>query len=182
MSWPTGTWFYGAYTGESVVYDRSHRLFDFRYSADTVPMNCPASTFPPPPCAPPEPSTAWVRVRATRGGGAVIVSRLTSVSASTIRTARTTELRVYTQQSGTSSPRPPALVGKLPDGRPWSSAGIGWSRVAGGENWATYQATLGLRAAPVAYSLDYPLSRVVFFPSPPPDQMVRIFGTKRLLP
>lgn len=183
MNWPTGSWLFGTNTGEAVLFADSGRAFDVRYAADQTAMDCPpVATFPPPICAPPEPSAAWVRVRARPGGGVVIVSRLTKPTAATIEKERSTNVFVYTEQSGESSPAPPPLVGTLPDGRPWSSANARWTKVRAGREWAIYQARFSPTAAPVAYSLDYPLSKVNFWPLPPPDQDVRIFGVKDLLP
>jgi hypothetical protein len=57
-----------------------------------------------------------------------------------------------------------------------------WLRLRAGSGWALYTATMSQSAAPVAYSLDYPLSPINFNAPETPDQLVRIYGVKHLLP
>ena len=185
MNWLTGTWAFGDATGTAYLLRRSSRLYDVRPQADQTPLNCrPAKpVFPPRLCAPPEATSAWVRVRAQPGGGVVIVSRLPGrQTPASIRTAPVTSLYVYVKQSGQSPPSPPGLIGHLRSGRRWWSIGTRWQRVAATGDWAIYMAMFSPRAAPVAYSINYPLSQVNFLPPPPPEQQVRIFGVKHLLP
>jgi hypothetical protein len=89
---------------------------------------------------------------------------------------------VYTNQSGEGTPPPPALVGVLRNGGPWSSRVLEWQRARAGGGWAIYQAAINPSRAPVAYSLNWSGQRIDFLSLLPPEQLVRLFGVKQLLP
>jgi len=73
------------------------------------------------------------------------------------------------------------LISSTPSGRPWDSEGLAWRRVADGGGWALYTARV-TGAAPVASLLDDAIAQVDFTSPGTPDQIVRIYGTKSLLP
>jgi hypothetical protein len=54
--------------------------------------------------------------------------------------------------------------------------------VSGGDGWAIYTARIEGRQPPIASTLDDPNGRLDFTNLGPPDQIVRVYGTKRLLP
>jgi hypothetical protein len=183
MDWPTGDWSIVPGAAEAILYSDSGRIYDVRPDADQQAINCPAGPyFPPPFCAPPRPSSMWVRVRATLKGGAVIVARIPRPTKTTFLGARVQNIVVYVEQLGRRDPAPPALAGTEPDGQPWSSSALRYRRLRSGGDWAIYMASVPQADAPIAASLTDPLSTVNFESPPPPDQLAREFGTKELLP
>ena len=89
-------------------------------------------------------------------------------------------LRVFVQADG-GHPLPPHLVAQTAKQRPWSSAGVSWRKTGGGADWAIYDGRVA-GPAPVAALLDDPRSRIDFTAPGPSEQVVRVYGTKRLLP
>jgi hypothetical protein len=185
MNWYTGNWAYVPGSAESILYADTRRLYDVRPEADIQPLNCPAGAvlaFPPVPCAPPLPSSWWVRVRATLNGGTVIAARISHPTEKSYLNALATRLVVYTEQSGSRNPSPPLLEGLRADGSLWTSGGLHFTRLRAAGDWAIYTATVPAGNAPKAQSLTDPRSVVNFVQLAPPDQLSREFGTKQLLP
>jgi hypothetical protein len=83
-----------------------------------------------------------------------------------------------------SAPREePSLTGTRPDGSPWAAADEKWSRQSIGDGWVRYKTTIGDADGPLAGSITDPRSSVdITATTNTPGSMVRIFGTKRLLP
>lgn len=184
MDWPTGGWNVFPYAGDLTLFSDAHKLFDVRSTADWEPLpDCPPGpTFPPAACSRPRPSSYWVRVRATLGGGAVIVSRLSHPEPHTVQAAPAVSMTVYTQQIGTTDPPPPPLTGVQAGGQPWSDKAVRFQKVRWSGDWAIYTATMPATGGPEAQTITDPLSPVDFEHPPTPDVLVREFGTKGLLP
>lgn len=183
LGWPTGRWNQVSDAHESFLLASSGR----RYDARLVPpppegFDCPASgAFPPADCEPLSAAAAWVRVRPRPGGGTVVTARLSESSMSEAFAETTAELRafVYDEESAVQAP---GVLGATEKGRPWTSEGIDWRRVESGDDWAIFEARVSNDPLPVASSLDSADGGVDFSALPPPDGIVRIYGTKQLLP
>ena len=77
---------------------------------------------------------------------------------------------------------PPLLVSTdEPRERPWASAGMSVAEVDGGNGWAIYEGAVA-GPAPVAALLDDTRARIDFTAPGPSEQVVRLYGTERLLP
>jgi hypothetical protein len=89
---------------------------------------------------------------------------------------------------GVRDPRRRHRRGKGPRGPrgdelcPWSSGPLDCRQVASGEDWAIYETRVSSGPPPLASSLDSADGRFDFTALPAPDQIVRIYGTKHLLP
>jgi hypothetical protein len=181
LGWQTGSWAQVPDALESMLLDRSDRRLDGRIVPPPDRFDCPASgAFPPPDCERLSDTAAWVRVRARPGGGTVIVARLPESSSSEAFTAPGRQLRVFVQDE--AAVREPTLIGTTARRRPWTSERVDWRRVNGGDGWAIFETELPSGPLPVAGSLDSADAKVDFTALPPPDQIVRIYGTKELLP
>jgi hypothetical protein len=181
LQWPTGGFAQAPWTLQALLMDRTGRVFDSRPTTMTTRFDCPASDKAPDCLGPTAREAAWVRVRTRRGGGSVIVGRLVASRTRGVEAQVARDLRVYARADGSGAPAPPRLVGTTASGRPWISDGLGWKRVSEGDGWAIYTS----RAegdAPVASQLDDADAKVNFLALPPSDQLVRIHGTKSLLP
>jgi len=181
LHWPTGGFAQAPWTLQALLMDRTGRVFDSRPTTMTTRFDCPANDKAPDCLAPTAQEAAWVRVRARRGGGSVIVARLVASPTRTVEAQVARDLRVYARADGTGAPAPPRLVGTTASGRPWSSDALAWKRVSEGDGWAIYSGRAE-GAAPVASQLDDANAEVNFLALPPSDQLVRIYGTKSLLP
>ena len=77
----------------------------------------------------------------------------------------------------------PSLIGSRADGSPWAADDEKWSRQSIGDGWVRYTTTIGGADGPLAASINDPRSAVDFTAQTnTPGSLVRIFGTKRLLP
>jgi len=180
VQWNTGSFSQDPSALQAMLMDRAGHRFDSRPLTVTTRLDCPAADVAPDCLAPVGREAAWVRVRTRRGGGSVIVAPLaTSITRSVDRQVAR-ELRVYARGGG-GTPPPPRLISSTPSGRPWDSEGLAWRRVADGGGWALYTARV-TGAAPVASLLDDAIAQVDFTSPGTPDQIVRIYGTKSLLP
>ena len=185
LGWPTGRWSQMPDAHESMLMASSGR----RYDARLVPqpgagedIDCPPSdALVPDDCEPMSDAAAWVRVRARPGGGTVVVARLSQRSITEAFAETTTALRafVYDEQR---PPSGPLLLGATERGGPWSSGPLDWRQVESGDDWAIYETRVSSGPPPLASSLDSADGRFDFTALPAPDQMVRIYGTKHLLP
>jgi hypothetical protein len=180
--WSTGNWKNGPASVEAMLLWRSGRRFDGRIVADETQFNCGPrpGLFPPPDCTPIARSAAWVRFRGFRGGGTVVVAPLGTGHSANGQRDVARRLRVFVQADGGDA-RPPRLVAQTASTRPWSSDGVAWRRVDGDADWAIYEGSV-TGAAPVAALLDDPRARIDFTAPGPSEQVVRVYGTKRLLP
>jgi len=92
--------------------------------------------------------------------------------------ATTRRLRVYALNT-LADVRPPRVIALTSAGRAWSSERVRWRRVQSDGDAAIYEAPVPpLRATTV----DDSGSKFTFGPGRAPDQIVRIYGSKRLLP
>jgi hypothetical protein len=183
LQWPTGAWDIVPGAAGITLYADSGRDDDVRAGADQDLLTCAAGTiFPPPPCAPPRAVSAWVRGRAFKTGGTVILARMAHATKSNYLTAPPTQLTVYTEQSGSRTPPPPALAALRVNGSLWTSSGLHFQKLSSGSGWAIYRSQVPAQGAPTAQSFTDPRSPVDFDQVTPPDTLVREFGTKQLLP
>jgi hypothetical protein len=183
MNWP-GAWRFGESPLESMLLNRGGRRFDGRIVLPAVPPACPRTGhFPPADCEPFGPSTAWVHVRAHRGGGEVIIASMRARSYETAQSAPARSLRLYVAEDSMNAPRVPRLLGQAATGTRWASDRLPWRRAAAGEHWAIYEAAVPAAKPPRAASLDDDRGDAVDFTNPPPPpELARRFGTQQLLP
>jgi hypothetical protein len=177
LKWATGNLAQDGIGLEAMLANRTGRRYDGRLFGQ-IPAACPAvPTIPPPDCAPPHPRSAWVHVRARPDGGAVIVARMDRVQLGTVQTAGAPSLRVFTRQA-----EPPLLGGFSTRGRPWASTGLRWREADRGDGWKMFEARTSSRSRPIAASLYDDRNPLDFMNFGTPAEIVRRFGTKRLLP
>jgi hypothetical protein len=183
LRWPTGRWNQVTDAHESLLMASSGRRYDARLLPSAgAEFDCSNSeVYPASDCEPLRADAAWVRVRPRPGGGTVVIGRLSQSSISKALAQTTTEPRafVYDEESPVQAP---SLLGTTKRGRPWSSDQLEWRRVESGDNWAIFETQVSSGPLPVASSLDAADGRVDFTALPAPDQIVRIYGTKHLLP
>ena len=181
MGWPTGSWAQVPDAAEGMFLEKGGRRFDIRFTPAERTFDCPRTgAFPPQPCERLSNKAAWVSVRDYRAGGSVVIAHLPAGESKDAASAPARALRAYVHRDE-GAPRPPALFGSTERGRPWRSRGQRWQRVDGDGDWAVYE-TRVTGPAPVASSIDDVDARMSFAQPPPPDQIVRLYGTKRLLP
>jgi hypothetical protein len=183
LGWPTGRWSQFPDALESALEIGTGRSFDGRLVPPPESFNCPPSGGSlPADCEPLRDSAAWVMVRPRPDGGSVIVGSLPQIPAGRAAfTATTRELRAFVREDD-APVRSPTVIGLTASGREWSSAAASWQRVDQGDGWAIYEARLTREPFPVASTLNDPRARVDFAALPGPDQIVRIYGTRHLLP
>lgn len=176
MLWFTGNWTQVPEAFEGMLYDRTGQRLDARIVAPDSRLDCPRNgAFPPPDCSPPSASAAWVRVRAYPDGGSVIVARLVRPGTNP-QDGITRRVRVYASGGGADAP---SLTAATATNQPWVSTGLRWRKVRETDEGTIFEAAVPrLRAT----SLDDAKGRIDFTNLGPPEAVVRIFGTKRLLP
>jgi hypothetical protein len=119
-------------------------------------------------------------VRASRGGGTVALAG--GIPAARINDTGARTLTALARDASATGEEP-SLTGTRPDGSPWAAADEKWSRQSIGDGWVRYTTTIGDADGPLAGSITDPRSSVDFTAATnTPGSMVRIFGTKRLLP
>jgi hypothetical protein len=119
-------------------------------------------------------------VRASRGGGTVALAG--GIPAARINDTGARTLTVLARAASAGSEEP-SLIGTRPDGSPWTAVDENWSRHSIGDGWVRYTTTIGGGDGPLAASITDPQSAVDFTAATnTPASIVRIFGTKRLLP
>jgi hypothetical protein len=183
LGWHTGSWAQVPDALEAMLMGEADRRLDGRIVPPPEAFDCPRSgTFPPPDCEPLDESAAWVRVRARPGGGTVLLAHLPPSSSEEAFEATTDDLRVFAQDEESESVRPPRLIGTTARGRPWSSDGVNWRRVEAGGDWAIFETDVTKGPLPVAATLDSSDGVFDFTALGTPDRIVRIYGTKQLLP
>lgn len=181
LKWHTGWFNQFPVSLEAMLVDRTTRRFDARMVVPGERLDCPApAAYPAAECARPAGDAVWVRVRARVGGGSVIVATLPARPQLPDQ-AITRRVRVYARDDGGGAPRPPRLVALTAGGLPWDSDDVQWQRVQGAsrDGSAIYEAAVtALRAG----TLDDSASRFTFDALGTPGQIVRLFGSSRLLP
>ncbi len=182
LRWSTGSWAQVPDAIESMLVQRGEgRRLDGRIVEPTDRFDCPRSrTFPPADCEPLAPVAAWVRVRARPGGGSVVVAPFKSDPDDLPALAPALLIRAYVEDDEKVSP--PRLVGRDAAAQPWRSNRLRWREIDHGDGWAIYQAPMAGRLTPLGSSLDDVAGKIDFTAPLTPDQIVRIYGTKRLLP
>jgi hypothetical protein len=179
MNWTFGNLvFYGG-TSDYFVYLHTGRMFDVR-TYPSAPVTCgPPMSFPVADCAIPSPRVALLAVRASKGGGVVILADGIPERG----VATTPPRRIVVIARGASARGAiPQLVGQTPDGKPWSANQAHWIRTPLSHGWMRYTAIVLARTGPVAPSLTDTRSPVDFSVGTPVGKLVRWFGTKNLLP
>jgi hypothetical protein len=180
LQWYTGNFTQVPDSLQALLRDRTGKRFDTRPVSPTTRFDCASDSATPDCIAPVGPQATWVRVRTRPGGGSVIVAPMgPGPAAANGRVTR--DLRVYVTADDGGVPDPPRLIGSLRSGRRWSSEGVSWRPVSSGGDWAIYAGEVS-GGAPVASRLDDANARVDFTALPDSDGIVRIYGTKDLLP
>lgn len=178
MLWPTGPIDLTRDAFEAMLMDRTGRRYDARIVSPGQPFDCPPDgAFPPPHCAPLAERAALVRVRAYEAGGSVIALPVDGSKNERVLTERAGTIRVYSRTA-----QPPALVSELPGGGQWTSDAVAWRRVDGGAGWSLHEARLAAGGAPFANLVNDPRSKIDWTLPRAPDDMVRVYGARGVLP
>jgi hypothetical protein len=178
LVWDTGNFNQFPISLEAMLFDHTGRRFDGRLLPPPQRLGCATSPgLLPQECERPAGYVAWVRVRARPGGGSVIVATLPPRTRRPLEVP-TRKLRVYARNT-VSGVRPPRVIALTTAGRAWSSERVRWRRVQAAGDTAIYEA----RVPPLrATTVDDSGSKFTFGPGRSPEQIVRIYGSKRLLP
>ena len=178
MYWWTGNLNQFPVALEAMLVDRSGRRFDGRIVEPEHRLDCPDSgLYPPQECEVPDGETAWVRVRARPGGGTVLLARLPAGTQDPFA-ADTTSLRAYSW-SDDGDVRPPRLIAETAGGSAWTSDSLRWRSSWRDGDRAIYDSTVPpLRAV----SIDDAAATFAFTTVGSPEEIVRIFGARQLLP
>ena len=161
------------------TYLHTGRKFDVRTYGSAATDCGPPHGFPVAGCATPSPKVGLLAVRASAGGGVVILAD--GIPASGVGTMPVRQIVVVARGSSARGARP-NLIGSTAHGKPWSASQATWARTPLPDGWARYTTTVSGRGGPVAPSLSDPRSAVDFSVATAPGQEVRWFGTKNLLP
>jgi hypothetical protein len=179
MNWNFGNLvFYGG-TADYLVYLKTGLKLDVRTLGPPSPPCGPPSGFPTADCVTPSRRVALLAVRASRGGGTVALAG--GIPAARINDSGARTLTALARGASASSEQP-SLVGTRPDGSPWAAAAENWSRQPIGDGWVRYATRIRGADGPVAASVTDPRSTIDFTAPTTPGSLVRLFGTKRLLP
>jgi hypothetical protein len=162
------------------VYLRTGLKLDVRTLGPPAPACGPPSGFPSTDCATPSSRVALLAVRASRGGGTLALAA--GIPAARINDTGARTLNVLARDSSAAGEEP-SLIGTRPNGSPWTAAEESWSRQSIGDGWVRYTTTIGGADGPLAGSITDPRSQIDFTATTnTPGSLVRLFGTKRLLP
>jgi hypothetical protein len=179
MNWNFGNLvFYGG-TSDYFVFLRTGLKLDVRTLGPPSPSCGPPSGFPVPDCATPSKRVGLLAVRASRGGGTAVLAagipwnRVDTYSARTL---------IAVAHGASAAGDEPSLVGTRSDGSAWSAGQEHWSHRDLGGGWVRYSTTVPDGDGPVAPSITDPRSGVDFTTPMTAGSLVRLFGTKRLLP
>jgi hypothetical protein len=179
MNWNFGNLvFYGG-TDDYLVFLRSGLKLDVRTLAPPSASCGPPSGFPITDCATPSKRVALLAVRASRGGGTAVLAA--GIPWNHINDFGPRTL-IAVAHGASATGEAPSLVGTNADGSPWSANQEHWSRRNLGGGWARYATTVPGKGGPIAPSITDPRSAVDFTVPLAPGSLVRLFGTKRLLP
>jgi hypothetical protein len=180
MNWNFGNLIFYGGTADYLVYLKTGRKLDVRTLGPPSQPCGPPSGFPTADCVTPSRRVALLAVRGSRGGGTVALAG--GIPAARINDTGARNLTVLARDASAAD-KDPSLGGTRPDGSPWTAADESWSRKSIGDGWVRYTATIGGADGPVAASVTDPRSTVDFTaPTNTPASLVRLFGTKRLLP
>jgi hypothetical protein len=170
--------FYGG-TIDYLVLLRTGLRLDVRPYAPPGPSCGRPPGFPINDCSAPTDQVDFLAPRALPHGGVVILAEGLPRDKVDLRGAgRITVLARGVSADGAI----PLLVGNRPGGRPWSSRQASWTKDTLSDGWARYRTQIAGNRGPLAQTINDPRSKVDFIAPGPPDQMVRLFGTKNLLP
>jgi hypothetical protein len=179
MNWNFGNLvFYGG-TADYLVFLRSGLKLDVRTLGPPSPPCGPPSGFPITDCATPSKRVALLAARASRGGGTAVLAA--GIPSNHINDSGARTL-VAVARSASAAGDTPSLVGTKADGSPWSASGERWGRRDLGDGWVRYVTRVPDGDGPVAPSITDPRSTVDFTTPMTPGSLVRLFGTKGLLP
>jgi len=180
ITWTTGSWHQYPPSLEGMLFDKSGRVYDARSFPYVSAFDCPAGNrFPPTECAPPSADVAWVRLRTRRDGASVLVSTMAGGAAPAENPA--IRVRAWSRRDD-GDVGPPPLVGRASDGAEWSSSDLRWRIVARADDWAIFETSIPATDSAVASSIDDSTAQIDFAAPPAPDDAVRFYGTRRLLP
>jgi hypothetical protein len=180
-AWPIGDW-RSSDAVEAVLLERTGKVFDGRINVEETALGCPpdadTDNAVPADCEPFAADVAWVRFRPRPGGGSVLAAALPPGTRSPQRARRAP---VAVVRAYNSADDPPRLVGVTAAGAQWSSDAVQWRTVTDADGWGIYEADLG-GDGPTAESLDDANAKVDMLALPTPEDRVRIYGARRLLP
>jgi hypothetical protein len=180
MNWNFGNLIFYGGTADYLVYLRTGLKLDVRTLGPPAPACGPPSGFPSTDCAIPSRRVALLAVRGSRGGGTVALAG--GIPADRINDTGARTLTVLARDASATTGIP-SLIGTRPDGSQWTAVDESWSRQPIGDNWVRYTTTVDGADGPLAASITDPRSLVDFTsPTNTPGSLVRLFGTKRLLP
>jgi hypothetical protein len=179
MNWNFGNLIFYGGTADYLVYLKTGRKLDVRTLGPPGPTCGPPTGFPTPDCVTPSRKVALLAVRASRGGGTVALAG--GIPAAHINDGGARTLTVLARGAPAEGEEP-SLTGIRPDGSPWAPDKEKWSRKSIGDGWVRYTTTIRGLNGPLAASITDPRSAVDFTAPTTPGLLVRIFGTKRLLP
>lgn len=184
LGWPTGKFNQVPDALESLLRKETDRRYDGRIVPPPETFDCPPSDSGlPADCEPLDDSAAWVSVRGRSDGGSVVVASVPDVAAGrAVFEATAQDVRTFVREDLGAPLRPPKLVGITETGSRWTSARLTWRRVKSGGDWAIFEATVTGGPLPVASTLNDPRSNVDFNALGGPDRVVRLYGTRHLLP
>jgi hypothetical protein len=180
MNWNFGNLIFYGGTADYLVYLKTGRKLDVRTLGPPSPSCGPPSGFPSSDCATPSRRVALLAVRGSRGGGTVALAG--GIPAARINDTGARTLTVLAHEASAAGEEP-SLIGTRPDSSPWAATNEKWSRQSIGDGWVRYTTTIGGTEGPLAASITDPRSQIDFTaPTNTPGSLVRLFGTKRLLP
>jgi hypothetical protein len=180
MNWNFGNLIFYGGTADYLVYLKTGLKLDVRTLGPPSPPCGPPSGFPTADCVTPSRRVALLAVRASRGGGTVALAG--GIPANRINDTGARTLTALARDASATG-EAPSLIGTRPDGSPWTAAEEKWSRESIGDGWVRYTTSIEGTDGPLAASVTDPRSSVDFTsPTNTPGSLVRIFGTKRLLP
>jgi hypothetical protein len=180
MNWNFGNLIFYGGTADYLVYLKTGRKLDVRTLGPPSQACGPPSGFPSTDCATPSSRVALLAVRGSRGGGTVALAG--GIPADRINDTGARTLTALARDASAAG-EDPSLIGTRPDGSPWTAAEENWSRESIGDGWVRYETTIDGTDGPLAASITDPRSLVDFTsPTNTPGSLVRLFGTKRLLP
>jgi hypothetical protein len=180
MNWNFGNLIFYGGTADYLVYLKTGLKLDVRTLGPASPACGPPSGFPTADCVTPSRRVALLAVRGSRGGGTVALAG--GIPAARINDTGARTLTVLARDASAAGKKP-SLIGTRPNGSPWSAAEENWSRQSIGDGWVHYETRIGGADGPLAASITDPRSLVDFTsPTNTPGSLVRLFGTKRLLP
>lgn len=182
LGWAFGNLIFYGGTIDYLAYLQTGREYDIRPDGPLPTEPCPPApaAFPVQDCATVSRTVATLAPRATRNGGSVILAEGMPAG----RVDRVGPRRITVLAEGRSAEGPtPTVVGTRASGRSWTAKQSRWTREAAGDGWVRYETELTGTDRPLAWSLTDPRSPVDFTNTTnTPGQVVRMFGTKYLLP